>query len=202
MLTGSDERDGGPLSSGRLSGRGLDHANAIVEYWFAPGNEERWFEPDPDFDAEIERRFREAVADAAAGRLAHWQATPEGALALCLLLDQFPRNIWRGTVRAFSCDAMAREAARAALAAGNDRQLPPRQRPFLYLPFEHSEDLADQERCVALMRTLDNPEQLDWAQRHRDVIARFGRFPHRNAILGRNGTPEEAEFLQQPGWSF
>jgi uncharacterized protein (DUF924 family) len=97
---------------------------------------------------------------------------------------------------------MAREAARAALAAGHDRQLPPRQRPFLYLPFEHSEDLADQERCVALMRTLDNPEQLDWAQRHRDVIARFGRFPHRNAILGRNGTPEEAEFLQHPGWSF
>ena len=180
----------------------MDGAEAVLVFWFAPGMEERWFEPDPSFDAEIKRRFGDLVERAAAGEFGHSAASAPGSLALCLLLDQFPRNIWRGTPRAFSCNAMARAVARAALAAGHDRDLTPAQRHFLFLPFEHSENLADQERCVALMHDLGDAEMLDYAQRHRDVVARFGRFPHRNAILGRQSSPAEIEFLQQPGSSF
>jgi uncharacterized protein (DUF924 family) len=177
-------------------------ADAVIEFWFAPGTEERWFAVDPSFDEEIRRRYGPLVQRAAAGNLADWAASPRGALALCLLLDQIPRNIWRGSPQAFSCDAMARDVARAAIGAGFDRSLLPEQRPFLYLPLEHSEDITDQDLCVALMRQLDDPEMLDYAQRHRDIVARFGRFPHRNVILGRSSTAEETEFLQQPGTSF
>ena len=180
----------------------MDEAEAVIAFWFAPGREERWFAVDPAFDAEIRERFQPLVERAAPGGLGDWLSSPRGALALCLLLDQFPRNIWRGSPLAYACDARAREVSRVALEAGFDRLLPIAQRPFLYLPFEHSEDLADQERCVALMRDLDDTELLDYAQRHRDVVARFGRFPHRNAVLGRASTAEEVEFLQQPGSSF
>ena len=180
----------------------MDEAEAVIAFWFAPGLDERWFVADPAFDAEIRERFQPLVERAAAGDCDDWIGSPRGALALCLLLDQFPRNIWRGSPLAYACDAKAREVSRAVIAAGLDRQLPAQQRPFLYLPFEHSEDLADQERCVALMRDLDDEELLDYAQRHRDIVARFGRFPHRNVVLGRESTAEEVEFLQQPGSSF
>ena len=180
----------------------MDEAEAVIAFWFAPGLDERWFVADPAFDAEIRERFQPLVERAAAGDCDDWIGSPRGALALCLLLDQFPRNIWRGSPLAYACDAKAREVSRAVIAAGLDRQLPAQQRPFLYLPFEHSEDLADQERCVDLMRDLDDEELLDYARRHRDIVARFGRFPHRNAVLGRESTAEEVEFLQQPGSSF
>jgi uncharacterized protein (DUF924 family) len=174
----------------------------VLAFWFAPGGRERWFEPDPAFDAEVARRFAPLVEDAAAGRLDACAGEPRGALALCVLLDQFPRNVWRGTPRAFAHDEAARRVADRAVAAKLDRGLPPEQRLFLYLPFEHSENLADQERSVALMAGLGDAEWLDYARRHRDVIARFGRFPHRNAILGRASTPEEEAFLREPGSSF
>jgi uncharacterized protein (DUF924 family) len=203
MLAGGDDGDGGgPHSSGAPGGRGIGSAEEVLGFWFAPGGEGRWFKPDPAFDAEIRRRFAPLVEEAGAGRLDGWGATPDGAVALCLLLDQFPRNIWRGTPRAFAHDPAARRVAGAALAAGHDARLPPPRRLFLYLPFEHSEDPADQDRSCALIAGLGDAEWLDYARRHRDVVARFGRFPHRNAILGRASTAEEARFLQQPGSSF
>jgi uncharacterized protein (DUF924 family) len=120
-----------------------------------------------------------------------------------ILLDQFPRNMFRGTAEAFASDAKAREIANLALESGHDHDLAQEERLFLYLPLEHSEELADQERCVELMRALDEtPLWHDYAVRHRDIIARFGRFPHRNAVLGRDSTAEECEFLMQPGSSF
>jgi uncharacterized protein (DUF924 family) len=180
----------------------MDDAEAVIAFWFVPGGDARWFAADPAFDEEIRSRFGALVEQALAGDLADWTASARGALALCLVLDQFPRNIWRGSPRAFSCDAMARSVARDAIAAGHDRELPPDQRAFLYLPLEHSEDLADQDACVALLRALGDSRLLDYAQRHRDIVARFGRFPHRNAVLGRTSTAEESEFLQQPGSSF
>jgi uncharacterized protein (DUF924 family) len=174
----------------------------ILAFWFAPETRPLWFERDPAFDADIARRFGPMIEEAADGRLAFWGKEPEGALALCLLLDQFPRNIWRGTPRAFAYDIFALGVAEEALAAGHDRALPPDRRLFLYLPLEHSEDLGRQERCVALMAALGDPILLDYAVRHRDIVARFGRFPHRNAILGRDSTPEEQAFLEEPGSSF
>ena len=200
MLTRGD-RDG-PDSSAGAAGRGAATPGDVLAFWFAPGMAERWFKPDPAFDAEIAGRFGALVGPALAGELDAWGETPDGALALCLVLDQFPRNVWRGTARAFSCDARARQVATAALAAGHDREVPADRRLFFYLPFEHSEDLADQERCMSLMAALPDPELLDYARRHRNIVARFGRFPHRNAILGRASTAEEIEFLQEPGSSF
>lgn len=175
---------------------------AILAFWFAPDARERWFAPDPAFDAEIGERFADLIEPAAAGRLDDWRSRSEGALALCLLLDQFPRNIWRGTPRAFAYDPAARRVAADAVAAGLDRGLRPEERHFIYLPFEHSEDLADQERAVALIAALGDPGWYDYAVRHREIIARFGRFPHRNAILGRASTPEELAFLNEPNSSF
>lgn len=166
----------------------------------------KWFARSEAFDREIARRFSAVHADAATGRLDHWQGDAEGCLALVLVLDQFPRNMFRDTPRAFATDAKARAVAAHAVATGLDRDLHQRGRQFLYLPFEHSENLADQERCLALMKTLPGWQAensaYDWARRHCDIIARFGRFPHRNAILGRVSTPEEERFLAQPGSSF
>ncbi|MFO1049475.1 MAG: DUF924 family protein [Geminicoccaceae bacterium] len=182
--------------------RGRHDRGDVLEFWFASGNEERWFKADPEFDRDIADRFAGLVGLARGGALTDWAATADGALAMCLLLDQFPRNIWRGTPGAFSCDERAREVAAAAILAGHDRAVAAPGRMFFYLPFEHSEDLAHQEHCLELMRGLDDPELLHWAQRHHAVIAQFGRFPHRNAILGRESTDAETEFLQQPGSSF
>lgn len=174
----------------------------ILAFWFAPETRERWFAPDPAFDAEIARRFGPLIEEAADGRLALWAREPHGSLALCILLDQFPRHVWRGTARAFAYDGFARRVAHEALASGQDRELAPEERLFLYLPLEHSEDLSDQERCVELVVALGDPTWLDYAVRHRDIIARFGRFPHRNAALGRASTAEEEAFLQGPNSSF
>ena len=182
----------------------MDEAEAVIAFWFAPGLDERWFVADPAFDAEIRERFQPLVERAAAGDCDDWIGSPRGALALCLLLDQFPRNIWRGSPLAYACDAKAREVSRAVIAAGLDRQLPAQQRPFLYLPFEHSENIDDQHRCIELVRRgcPGDPEIMRYALMHREVIAKYGRFPHRNAILGRRNTPEEDEYLKQPGAGF
>jgi uncharacterized protein (DUF924 family) len=181
----------------------------VLEFWFGkPRGKSRaeWFRKDAAFDAVIRERFGALHAAAARGELEAWRASAEPMLALVIVLDQFSRNLYRGDARAFAQDAHARECAVEALARGDDLGLLPVEREFLYLPFEHSEDLADQEKCVELMRSLESFEETRglsaWAVRHRDVIRRFGRFPHRNAVLGRASTPGEAEFLRRPGSGF
>ncbi|WP_027135898.1 DUF924 family protein [Geminicoccus roseus] len=174
----------------------------ILSFWFGVQDQKAWFAVDEAFDRQIRDSFGHLVLPATAGTLDAWTGTPDGALALVLVLDQFPRNIHRGTPQAFASDAKAREVARDLIAAGTDRQVPIERRPFLYMPLEHSERLEDQERCCELMATVENPMMLDYALRHREVVARFGRFPHRNRILGRTSTPEEEAFLQEPGSSF
>jgi uncharacterized protein (DUF924 family) len=182
----------------------------VHDFWFE-GEPDRfrsdpWFRRSDAFDEAIRARFAPLLAAARDGALSGWTATPRGTLALLLVLDQFPRNLHRGSPLAFASDAKAREVARAALAAGIERGLTKVERAFLYLPFEHSEHLADQDASVALFTTIaDHPEMptvLDYALRHRDVIRRFGRFPHRNATLGRLSTPEEEAYLAEPGAGF
>jgi len=180
----------------------------VLDFWFAaPNSRERgqprksWFQKSEAFDAEIRRRFLATWERAACGKLERWQATPLASLALVVTLDQFPRNMFRGTARAFASDFRALAAARNMIALEFDRLLSPVERSFVYLPFVHAEDLAAQRRSLALFHELD-PEDMRNAKRHYEIIARFGRFPHRNAILGRQSTAEETEFLQQPGSSF
>jgi uncharacterized protein (DUF924 family) len=174
----------------------------LLDFWFRPGTKVRWFDSDAELDALIRDRFGPLHDRAARGELDGLEARPGGCLALCLLLDQVPRHIFRGEPRAFATDAKARGVVHRALERGFDRRLPRDYREFLYLPLEHSEDLEDQRRAVALYEALGDPDGLDWAVRHLRVIERFGRFPHRNAVLGRPRTPEEIEFLKQPGSSF
>ena len=175
----------------------------VLDFWFAPGQEARWFVKDEAFDAEVRARLGALHEAAAAGRLAAWKETAGGCLALVLLLDQVPRNLFRGEPRAFATDAAAVAVTRQALAGGLDRDLSQVQRLFLYMPLEHSEALADQEDCCRLVAELtDKPEWADYARQHRDIIARFGRFPHRNAVLGRSNTEEETAFLAEPNSSF
>ena len=181
----------------------IDSAAGVLAYWFAEGMAERWFKKDPAFDREIGDRLGPLYRRAAAGELDDWPASAEGALALVLLLDQVPRNLFRDDPRAFATDAKAVSVTKAAVERGLDSGLKQIERVFLYLPLEHCEDLADQETCVRLTGQLD--ENADWctyAIQHRDIIARFGRFPHRNAVLGRETTAEEAEFLKKPDSSF
>lgn len=172
----------------------------IVAFWQQAGPE-RWFEKDAGFDAEIRARFLPAYEAAADGRLEDWQATPEGVYALLLLLDQFPRNLFRGSPRAFATDAMARDIADRALVRGFDAAYPFPERRFFFMPFMHSEDLADQQRCVALCREAGDEDGLHHALVHHDIIADFGRFPHRNPVLGRDTRPEEHSFLQEGGFA-
>ncbi len=185
----------------------------LLEFWFgALGDPERgsmrkvWFEKDAAFDAAIREKFHDAVLEAGRGRLDNLSGTADGVLALLLLLDQFPRNVFRGEAQAYAYDAKARAVARLAVGMGLDKVLSPVERIFIYLPFEHSEDMEDQIRSVALFKTLPpvawRDEAVDYAVRHHDIIARFGRFPHRNALLGRTSTADERVFLQQPGSSF
>lgn len=187
--------------------------DAVLDFWFGPaGSEDRgrprdaWFRKSPEFDAQIRDRFLSLHEAAARGELGAWEQAPASSLALAVVLDQFPRNMFRGTPGAFASDALALGVARRAVARGFDRMLMSVERWFVYLPFEHSEDLADQRRSVELFEWLSGEESskspIDYAHRHFEVIARFGRFPHRNAILGRASTPEELEFLRQPGSSF
>ena len=176
---------------------------AVLGFWFAPGMDARWFVKDAAFDDQVRAALGAAYEGAAAGGLRDWQDRAQGALALVLLLDQVPRNLFRDDPRAFATDTQARAVAEQAIARGLDRQLSQLERYFLYLPFEHSEDLADQERCLVLVAALDQePSWLDWAKRHRDIIARFGRFPHRNRCLGRVSSAAEAAFLETPESSF
>lgn len=175
-------------------------AEEVLEFWF--GRERKaWFAKDPAFDAEIRARFLPLYERAAAGGLASWMQEPRSCLALVIVTDQFPRNMFRNSARAFAADALAREAARTIVERGWDRGFSVDERTFAYLPFEHSESLEDQQRSCELMQPLGE-ELYRYAERHREIIERFGRFPHRNAALGRESTAEELDFLGQPGSSF
>ena len=173
-------------------------ARAVVDFWRAAGPG-LWFAKDTDFDRRFRERFLWLYQAAARGELAEWSKTPEGALALVILLDQFPRNSFRDTPRMYATDAMARQIADAALKAGHDQAVEPALRQFFYLPFGHSESLADQERPWHSARP--SAPNLSHAKHHRDIIRRFGRFPHRNPILGRAMTPEEQHYLDNGGYA-
>lgn len=174
-------------------------AAEILAFWREAGPE-KWFAKDEAFDAEITRRFRPLVEAAARGELSEWEETPEGVYALLVLLDQFPRNLHRGSAHAFAADPLAREVAGRAIARGFDRAFDNPEKRFLYMPFMHSEDLADQERCVALSEASGDDDSTKWAILHRDIIRDFGRFPHRNGLLGRETTEEEHRFLENGGF--
>lgn len=189
----------------------LPAADEVIHFWFgSPPSEQarpEWFRKDPAFDERIRALFGAQVERALGGDLRAWDATPTGALARIVLLDQFTRNLFRGTAKAFAGDALALAAAQAMVARGDDRWLSGVMRTFVYLPFEHSEDLAMQAESLRLYARLaaDHPECADnevWAKKHEVIVARFGRFPHRNEALGRVSTAEELAFLKEPGSSF
>ncbi len=186
-------------------------AGQVLRFWFVADSEygkrrKEWFQKNAAFDTEIQARFLALHEEGAERRLSHWKDDLADCLALIVLLDQFPRNMFRGTARAFASDALALDAARHALARGYDREMLPVERMFAYLPFEHSEALEHQLLACELTRPLEMFEETHdvyrYAERHRDIVARFGRFPHRNAVLGRPSTAEENEFLAQPGSAF
>jgi len=173
-----------------------EHAiGAILDFWFADDAKARWYDATQAFDELCRQRFGDWVEKAAKGDLAVWEPSADGALAVCLLLDQMPRNLFRGEAKAFATDQEAVAVAARALERGLDQALDSERRKFLYLPFMHSEHLADQERSVALAKEHGDETTLRYAEDHADVIRRFGRFPHRNAIIGRSSTPEEEAFL-------
>lgn len=172
----------------------------ILRFWFEEHPKD-WFVKNPSFDAQIRSRFLALHEAAVAGRLAHWADEPGSCLALVIAVDQFPRNMFRGEARAFAADPLARAAARVILQRGWDKEMARSEQLFAYLPFEHSESLADQDLSCDLMKDFD-AEQLRYAIRHREIIQRFGRFPHRNGLLGRENTAAEIEFLAQPGSGF
>ncbi|KPF42583.1 DUF924 family protein [Rhizobium sp. AAP43] len=178
-------------------------AEAVVTFWREAGRQ-KWFTKDDAFDQAIHDHFRDLHFRAARNEFPDWIETPEGALALMILLDQFPRNLFRGSGHAFATDPLALSLAREAIARGHDRAVEPELAAFFYLPFEHSEDLANQERSVELFKALHeragDQDYLDYAIVHRDIIARFGRFPHRNAALGRETTADEQAFLDEGGF--
>lgn len=192
--------------------------NAILDYWFGDralnplANKDLWYSKKPSIDNEIRERFENQLLEAETGAFDDWAKTPDGALALVILCDQFSRNIYRGTDRSFAFDQRALKAAQIAIANRFDEKMTTPERLFLYMPFEHSEDLDQQARAVELFTKLSEEakgeektyvaDSLDWAVRHFDVIEKFGRFPHRNDALGRESTTEEREFLKRPGSSF
>ncbi|HXG18626.1 MAG TPA: DUF924 family protein [Methylomirabilota bacterium] len=193
----------------------MSSAEEILTFWFGDLRddeayyEERrklWFASDPRIDQDIKNRFLSNYEHAVAGQLQRWRDTPRTTLALILLFDQFPRNMFRGDPQAFATDAQARALTLDLIQTGADVQLHPVERMFVYMPLMHSEDLTHQRQAVTLFRQLaqDNPRvnAVSYAERHLEIIERFGRFPHRNAILGRSSTPEELDFLRQPGSSF
>ena len=200
----------------------METLKTIREYWFGTALEDAavtarerarlWWSKSPEVDDEIRRRFESCVIKAGSGELDNWASNPQDRLALILLTDQFPRSIYRDSARAFAFDTKALSLACDGIDAGFDVSLRPLEKVFFYLPLEHSESLVDQQRSVSLFQKLFNEagpdekptfaEYLDFAVRHRDIISRFGRFPHRNEALGRISTPEELSFLQQPGSGF
>jgi uncharacterized protein (DUF924 family) len=182
----------------------ISSATEIITFWRDAGPQ-RWFSHDADFDRLIAARFGDDHEAAALGDLASWEADANGALALVILTDQFPRNLYRGSAHAFATDAMARNVTERAIARGFDRAFDPPLRQFFYLPFQHHEDRAAQARAVALVEQLvadgGAAEWLRYAHLHADLIARFGRFPHRNAVMGRVPTPEETAYLAEGGFA-
>jgi uncharacterized protein (DUF924 family) len=184
-------------------------AQALIDFWFgAPGDPERechrdiWFKSTPEHDLVLRRQLLGDYEQAAAGALASWEAAPQSALALLLLLDQIPRNIFRGTPLAYATDAGARAAADRAMAKGFDTMLPAAWRKFFYMPLHHSENADDQRRSIELLQAVPHDpartENIRYAGRYLEIIERFGRFPHRNGVLGRVSTPEELAFLEEP----
>ncbi|MGB5959664.1 MAG: DUF924 family protein [Coleofasciculaceae cyanobacterium] len=191
----------------------MSQAKEILDFWFGtPDNADYeqqrkiWFTKNPEFDEEVRSHFTSQYQQAATGQLDDWKTSPQGCLALIILLDQFPRNMFRGQLKAFATDSQALAYAQHAITQGFDQELLPLQRWFVYMPFEHSENIEHQYQSLELFKKLRDQENLteplDYANRHFKVIERFGRYPHRNEILGRETTPEEAEFLKQPGSSF
>jgi uncharacterized protein (DUF924 family) len=176
------------------------HPNDVLGFWISAGPK-KWFAKSRAFDEAIRLKFEPTHHRAARGEYDGWTTTPDGALALLIVLDQFPRNLWRNSAHAYATDPKARALARPAIEAGFDRQVDPALRNFFYLPFEHSEDLADQDFGLALCAEAGDEDSLKWATLHREIIERFGRFPHRNAALGRVTTPEEQEFLDEGGFA-
>jgi uncharacterized protein (DUF924 family) len=172
----------------------------ILSFWRDAGCD-RWYRRDDAFDAQVRGRFLELWRKAAAGGLSSWEATDDGALALTIVLDQFPRNMFRDDALTYATDPLAREVAARAIDRGVDTRIEPALKEFLYMPFMHSEHLPDQLRCIELFRGTENAANLGYAERHADIIRRFGRFPHRNRILGRPTTPEEQAFLDAGGFS-
>ena len=183
----------------RASAQALATTDTVVEFWREAGPN-LWFAKDPAFDRRFRERFAAEHAAAARGELASWTETPQGALALIILLDQYPRNAFRGTPRMYATDALAREYADDAIARGLDQQVAASMRLFVFLPFGHSENEADQARSVKLAEQLGEPS-LSHARGHQAIVRRFGRFPHRNAILGRASTAEELSFLAAGGFA-
>lgn len=169
----------------------------VLDFWFSARVRPQWFAASPELDEEIRATFLDTCRAAAAGRLTDWAQSPRGALALVILLDQFPRNLFRGDARAFAAGTQALRVAGAAIDRGFDARLSDEQKGFLYLPFMHSESLDDQNRSVALHEQAGLTDNLKWARHHRALIERFGCFPHRNAVLGRESTPQERTYLEQ-----
>ena len=167
----------------------------IIGFWFSTRARPLWFNSTPEFDAELREHFLPTYRAALSGELAHWADTAEGALALVLCLDQLPLNMFRGQVESFAGEGLSRLIAEEAIERGFDQSLSNEQKAFLYMPYMHSEDLADQDRALALFEQAGLMDNLKWAKHHRDIVARFGRFPHRNAILGRESTAEENAWL-------
>ena len=177
-------------------------ASEVLDFWFEEHGPKDWFAKNPEFDAKIRSLFGALHARAARGELDDWIETPKGALALILVLDQFSRNLYRDSARAFACDPKALEITRLAVEKGLHNGLAERERVFVFVPFEHSEDRRDQELSVKYFASLADKSYLEWAEKHKAIIERFGRYPHRNAALGRKSTPEEIAFLAGPGSSF
>ena len=171
----------------------------IINYWYSERVQPLWFNSTPEFDAELKERFEPLVKSAAQGELSNWLESPEGCLALVIVLDQFPLNIYRGKPESFSTEKQAVNIARHAVERGYDKKLPSSQLAFLYMPFMHSESMADQDLSVQLFTSAGLKDNAKFAEHHRDIVRRFGRFPHRNKILGRQNSQDELEYLNSKG---
>jgi uncharacterized protein (DUF924 family) len=174
----------------------------VLSFWFEENGPEQWWTRDPQFDAEIRSRFGAEHGRAVLGELHAWRDTPEGRLAEIIVLDQFSRNLYRDDARAFAADGMALALAQEAVRVGADQAVPPVRRQFFYMPYQHSESRQIHEEAMRLFERLADPEVLDYERRHKTIIDRFGRYPHRNKVLGRPSTDEEIAFLREPGSSF
>lgn len=174
----------------------------LLSFWFQQNGPEQWWTKDPRFDAAIRSRFDALHGRAVLGDLHDWRDTPQGRLAEIVVLDQFSRNLYRDDARAFAADGMALALAREAVRTGADQAVPPVQRQFFYMPYQHSESRRIHQVAVELFESLGDPECLGYERRHKAIVDRFGRYPHRNGVLGRSSTPEEIAFLREPGSSF